>query len=270
MKKTLALIGLVIFAVLMLGCGGSGSPTAVGGNGTLSVHMADAPDPTITSVVIHIDKVEAHVGSGWQTVSNTTQIVDLLDLVQNDIVIGQALVPAGKYTQIRLMVSSGTVTDATGTHNLVIPSAIKTGIKINLNFTVDPNVLTEILLDFNVDKSIVKLGNGIYHLKPVIPAVIKIVSGTITGTVTDGTNPLSGASITATYTAGTSYPIGTIVNTTSSLSDGTFKIWALKAGTYRLDFTWTDPIDPKVILTGTVNANVIANQDTAVGTVVLK
>jgi hypothetical protein len=273
MKKLhlLGVLALVVGMLIFVGCGGSGGGSALfGGNGTLAVRMADAPDPTITDVTVNIDRVEANVDGQWQVITDTDTSVDLMDLIQNDMLLGQALVPAGRYTQVRLIVTGGTVTDSTGTHDLVIPSGMQTGIKINLNFDVNPNVVTEILLDFNVQKSIVKQGNGVYRLQPVIPAVVKILSGTVTGTVTDGTNPLNNATVTATYTAGPNYPLGTVVNETSTMLDGTFKLWALKAGTYRITITWTDPNNPSVILTKTIeNVQVTANANTDLGTVVL-
>lgn len=231
--------------------------------------MADAPDPTITSVEVDIDRIEAHVNGSWQVVNDVAQTVDLMTLVENDTVVGQSLVTAGSYNQIRLIVSGGRVTDSDGTHDLQIPSGIQTGIKINLNFDVDPNVLTEILLDFNVQKSIVKQGNGVYRLQPVIPAVIKVLSGTINGVVTDGTNPLHNASVRATYTAGSSYAIGTVVNETATLEDGMFKLWALLPGTYLLEVSWTDPNDPNIVLTASLaDVVVTAGQDTDAGVIV--
>ena len=42
--------------------------------------------------------------------------------------------------------------------------------------------VTSVLLDFNVEKSFVRQGNGAYLLKPVIPAVIQNLAGTVSGT----------------------------------------------------------------------------------------
>lgn len=272
MKIGLAWLTLIVALTLTaIGCGGGGGSASASGSGTLRVWMADAPDPSITSVEVDIDRIEAHLNGNWQVVSDADQTVDLMTLVENDMVIGQAVVAAGTYNQIRLIVTGGRVTDDDGTHDLQIPSGIQTGIKINLNFDVDANVLTEILLDFNVQKSIVKQGNGVYRLQPVIPAVIKVLSGTITGVATDGVNPLHNATVKAIYTAGTNYPIGTEVNETSTLEDGGFKVWALLAGTYSLELTWTDPNDPNVVITATVaNVDVVASQNSDVGSVVLQ
>jgi len=162
------------------------------------------------------------------------------------------------------------VTDTEGTHIANIPSGSQTGIKVNLNFDVPPNQITGVLLDFNMQRSLHRLGNGSYQLNPVVAGVVRILSGTITGVATDGANPLAGALVRAIYKAGPNFPIDTEVNSTASSTDGQFKIWALMPGTYQLQFSWTDPIDPLIVRTATVNDVVVtANVNTDVGTVAL-
>jgi hypothetical protein len=103
-----------------------------------------------------------------------------------------------------------------------------------------------------------------------VPAFAQSNRGTITGTVTEGTGPVSNATVHAVYTAGPNYAAGTEVNTTSTLGDGTFKVWALLPGTYRLDVSYTNP-ETSQTTTATVNdVTVTANANTAVGTVTLQ
>lgn len=272
LKKALALVvTLSVVAVggliWLSGCGGSGLGT--GGQGTLRVFLADSPDPTITSVEIDVSSVEAHLDGNWVTLTTSPKTYDLMELVHDAAVMAAVSVPPGTYTQVRFIVSECRVTDSEGTHIAKIPSGLQTGIKVNLNFTVDPGLITGILLDFNVERSLNKLGNGNYQLQPVIPATIITLSGTISGTVTNGVLPLSNAKVMAIYTAGPNYSIGTEVNASATLADGTFKIWALLPGTYRLDVSWTDPVT-QITHTAAVNdVSVIAGEDTAVGTIVV-
>lgn len=254
-------------AVAIIGCGGSGGSGS--GTGTLSVELADAPDPSITAINVTIDRVEAHVNNQWIEVSNTPVSVNLLNLTDTSLNLGSATLPAGDYTQIRLFTSSATVTDADGEHDVEIPSALNTGIKLNINYTISPDTVTTILLDFNVGKSFNKTGSGQYKLQPVIPAVVKVLSGTITGTTKDENGLLSDVQVKAIYTAGSSYALGTEVNTSASMDDGGFKVWALLPGTYTLEFSWTDP-DTLAEKTATVTDVVVnANEETAVGEVTL-
>jgi len=263
---------LAALPVLLAGCGGGGS--GGGSTGTLRVAMVDAPDPTITALNVTIDRIEAHVvnpddpndnePSHWRAITAAPQTLDLLDLVDNAVTLGTAPVPAGHYTQVRLFISSATVTDATGTHNVTVPSAGNTGIKVNVDHTIAPNQLVALLLDFNVSKSLIKTGAGAYKLQPVIPAVVQILSGTISGTVTHGGAPLDSGDVKAVYTAGDKYPIGTVVNNTFSQDDGSFKIWALLPGTY--DVVVTAPDTHTATKSGVV---VVADQNTNAGTIVV-
>lgn len=262
---------LTVFA--LQGCGG-GSSSGGNGTGTLRVALVDAPDPTITSLDVTINRVEAHVVNPndlndnepghWQTISTNPQSFDLLDLINNEAILGSATLPAGRYSQVRLFVSDATVTDATGTHPVTIPSAGNTGIKLNVDYTISPNTITTILLDFNVNKSLIKTGNGQYRLQPVIPVVVKVLSGTVTGTVTRNGAALPDADVKAVYVSGGKYAAGTEVNSTFTQDNGAFKIWALLPGTYNLVVTAPDGT------TTTKNGVVVtANQNTAVGTIVV-
>ncbi len=278
--KLTSLFAVTLAAVITLGlvaagCGGSaggsvGGHVGTGGTGTVAMHMSDAPISGVTAVNITIPKVEANIGGQWQQIAAPNQTYNLLNLAVTDVLLGQASVPAGSYTQVRLYVSAATVTDSTGTHNVTVPSGAQSGIKLNVDFTVSANQVTDILVDFNVAQSLHQTGNGTYMLKPVIPCVVEILSGTITGVASNGTATLSGATISAKYTAGSSYALGTIVNTSTSLTDGTFKVWALLPGTYELDLSYTNPTTSVVTTAVVTGVTVTANQNSSVGTVVLQ
>lgn len=269
-------LGLPAMLVVLTfaGCsGGGGGGLSSGGNGTLQASMVDAPDPSVSAVTITIDRVQAHIADisntndnndgNWQTLTTAAQTINLLDFAKVEKLLGSATLPAGHYTQIRLFVSSASVTDKDGTFPLNIPSALQTGLKINVNYDINPNQITTILLDFNVNRSLDKLGNGQYQLHPVIPATVKVLSGTVTGTVVSNGAPVRGATITATPTSG-----ATTGNSTMTLADGTFKVWALLPGTYTITASFTDAGGTKTATkTGVV---VTANQNTEIGTLMLQ
>src|SRR5947208_1738782 len=108
---------LALVAPILTGCGSSSS-----GSGTLAVSVSDGPNPTITAMNITIDRVEANANGAWTVITSVPQSFNLLDLTKNDALLGSANLPAGHYTQVRFFPSSATVTDATGTHNVTIPS----------------------------------------------------------------------------------------------------------------------------------------------------
>ena len=263
-------VAAAIAALVPLGCGGSGSSDGAAGRGTLKVFMADAPDPDVLAVEVDISRVEAHIDGTWEVLSTTPQTLDLFDVKFTEQLIAQAGLPAGDYTQIRFIVDECRVTDSTGTYVANIPSGSQTGIKVNLNFTVPPNDIVGVLLDFNVHRSLRRLGNGNYQLRPVVAGAVITLSGTITGVATDGTNPLARVVVRAIYKAGPHYPIDTEVNSTTSVVDGRFKIWALMPGTYQLQLSWTDPLDRLIVRSAIVdNVVVTANANTDVGAVAL-
>jgi hypothetical protein len=258
---------------LLAGCGGSGGDdggSTGAGTGRLEVAMVDAPPaPDITAVNVTIARVEANVGGQWTALdppSGGPVTVNLLELAKREQLIGADTLPVGQYTQVRFFPENVTVTDGTGTHPVTVPSGDQTGIKVNVNYDVQPGTVTSVLLDFNVAKSIVRTGNGQYRLQPVIPAVVKAASGTVTGTVMDGAGaPLPSVSVTAVYAAGDAYPVGTEVNTSTTGADGTYKLWALLPGQYALTATYTDA--GGVVHSGGVNVTVTAGQNTAAGTI---
>ena len=70
-------------------------------------------------------------------------------------------------------------------YELKIPSGLQTGIKIIHGFDINENQTTELILDFNASKSIVKAGaSGKWLLKPTVKVLntedYSIISGTIT------------------------------------------------------------------------------------------
>jgi len=178
--------------------------------------------------------------------------------------VGSIGLPAGTYTQLRLFPTSATVTDANGVHDVTIPSADQTGIKINIDATVAANQVTTVTLDFNIHKSLNRLGNGTYQMHPVITGFLQVANGSISGTIRDNGVAAGGAVVTATYTAGPNFSPGTVVNTTTTLADGTFTIWALLPGSYTVSATYVDAanVTKTVTVTGVV---VTANTDTSIG-----
>lgn len=272
--RTLTSVLAIAFSLLLIASCGGGNGTSVGGgngtgNGTLSVRMADAGATGITAVNVTFTRVEAHVNGNWQVLSTTPMKINLLDLVDTDIVLSQALVPAGNYTQIRLFVDSVTVQDANGMHDCIVPSAAQTGIKVNVDATVNENEITEVLLDFNVNDSIIREGNGTYRMQPVIRGVLRVLSGTISGTVQDAGGPLGNVAVEATYISGPNFPTGTVVAKTFSRSDGHFKLWALLPGTYTVTLVWTNPITLSTEVASVPNVVVRADSNADLGTIVL-
>jgi hypothetical protein len=129
------------------------------------VILVDAPTQleAVESLDVVFEKVLVHRSSdaepsekGWITVLSDTLPVeertfDLLDLVNGVFAtLGEVELAAGIYTQIRIMLESATLVVDGTPQSLVIPSGAETGIKLVGSFTVDPNVITEITVDFEL------------------------------------------------------------------------------------------------------------------------
>lgn len=260
MNRVAALIaGLTVLA--LAGCGGVAPSGA-----TMSIFLADAPLPGVTAVNVTIERVEANLDGGWIEISATQQTYDLLTLTQTDTLIATASMPPGNYSQIRLFISKVTVEDESGTHDAKVPSGSKTGLKLNVNSTVGDFGDVAILLDFNVEKSLVKRDSGEYILKPVIKAVLKQAVGSVRGiAIHNGYRQLA-VLVTAIYIEGNSYPIGTEVNTSATVDDGLFTIWALPPGVYRIELIQT--VDGETVYFAVADSIVVvAEQETNIGTI---
>jgi hypothetical protein len=194
-------------AALLSACGGGGTdPIQMG---TLAVHMTDAPACGFDEVNVTVNKVAVHQSatapdsdSGWQEITlNPARKINLLDLTNGVLEkLGQTALPAGHYTQVRLILdanagsgapaNSVVPTGSTAEVALDTPSAAQTGIKLNGSIDVAAGATTDLVLDFDACKSVVTKGNGRYALKPVISVTAAPTTGAtfggITGYVTPG------------------------------------------------------------------------------------
>lgn len=257
-----AFLGLIV--LLLSGCGGIN-----GDYGTLTLEMVDAPS-NVSSVRVHIKRIEVEIAGNWEVVAHPNQEYELLDLQAVPAVLGQSGLGAGIYTAIRVVITSATVVDSSGTHNVAIDQVIKEeGLEIPVTFEMESARRTTVLMDFNVAQSLKLNPGGTYSLDPVIPTVVKHESGTVCGFVTLNGLGVGGADIEAVYVAGPNYATGTLVNTGRSQGDGAFKVWALLPGEYRIDITGRDPITG-FVTKATVNGVIVGEGlDTQIGGVSL-
>src|SRR5450759_550739 len=194
-SKLLAWLMASVLAVLVAGCGGGGGSGGASGPGTLGVSLTDSPACGYDKVFVTVTKVRVHQSSsasdtdaGWTDITlSPAPKIDLLSL-NNGVLfnLGETPLPAGHYTQLRLVldpntavgvvnsvVLSGTTTEIA----LVTPSAVQSGIKLVNEFDVASGTRVDLLLDFDACKSIVKRGNGTYALKPVIKVIPFVPNG---------------------------------------------------------------------------------------------
>lgn len=196
-KKYIVLWFLALLIVSLSGCGSSSSSGSQ--QGTLRVSLTDAPASSFDEVNVTVSKVRVHQSdiasendSGWSDITlDPPRKINLLNL-SNGVLesLGQTSLPAGHYTQLRLVLSMNTGTNLansvvlSGTTDeipLFTPSAVQSGIKLINEFDVAPGQLVDLVLDFDALKSVVRRGNGTYLLKPVIHIIPTIIPTGLSG-----------------------------------------------------------------------------------------
>ncbi|WP_224484188.1 DUF4382 domain-containing protein [Robertkochia aurantiaca] len=188
-----------VFAFLAIGCSDD-NDNGMGGTANLRVSLVDAPGDydavniEVIDVLINYGDDEAEgeedsEDSGWQSIGEINSgVYDLLKLTGGvSAVLADNEVPTGELGQIRLLLGENNTVVMDGeTFPLKTPSSQQSGLKINVNETLEAGFTYDIILDLDVDKSIiVEAGSsGNILLNPVIHASSVATSGKIQGSVT--------------------------------------------------------------------------------------
>lgn len=160
------------------------SPSLTGAN--FNLRMRDTPFTDAKAVLVTFSSVRAHRSdSDWTVVpfinAATTRTCDLKKLETSEDVLGSAGLPAGHYTQVRLVVQSATLffdnasTGSACAANIAPPAGASAAVeipsgevKLNREFDITSSSSTTMLLDFEGNQSIHLTGNGRYMMSPVI------------------------------------------------------------------------------------------------------
>lgn len=210
----------------------------------------------------------------WVVIFEGQKEFNLLDLRNGRTdLLANTTIPAGTYSEMRLIVTQGTVTLKDGREfKLKIPSGAHSGIKLHFTFTVGEGQEKQLLLDVNLSRAFKVIpGGAIKHAKdirgfmfrPCLGArLINIVqAGSIGGLVTDTSQaPLANVTVTALRD-------GQEVASTSTDVDGTYSLVGLTTGTYTVTFSAEGYVETQVadvaVTAGQATENVNAALETA-------
>jgi len=255
---------LTLLLLFQAGCNKENDPASSNDTqtGTLKIYLTDAPSAVFDSVNIIFSEVSAHIDSQWVTVQGDTMKVNLLDLSNgNTIVFGSADVPAGKYTQIRIKIDNAYVVVDGQKHPMDVPSGAQTGLKLGPQFTVAAGSTYELVVDFDVNRSVVITGppqNPGYKLKPHLRVETLALTGSISGTVTNPEHlPVAYALQEA----------DTVTSTYVDTLSGYFQLSFLPPGTYTVSIEDTLTPPQTAVLE---NVDVTAGADKDLGQITLQ
>ena len=140
--------------------------------GTLEVRVTDLPSPTITAIDITVESIEVHRASDgeWVKVVEGPVSFDLIAVAGVEEFLGSEELTPGEYTQIRLRITSTTITDDGEKLDANVPGDT---LRVVRPFTINDGETTIATLDFDAARSVVTLGTGRYHLRPVIKLLVR-------------------------------------------------------------------------------------------------
>ncbi len=217
MRSRACFLGFLLAAAMVSACG-SGSSESIG---SLSLNLSDAASSDYKAVYVTIKEVQVHRGEDaeavWYVVATPNKTYNLLHLVNGVMEeLGLSSLETGAYTQMRLLI--GTAADSrlnilgqshpyvnyfidglNDAHELRVPSGYQSGVKLVHQFGIVEGLTTELVLDFDVERSIVKAGtSGNWQLKPTIKVIGTINKAVLSGVITDEAGfPIQGARVSA-------------------------------------------------------------------------
>lgn len=247
MKKYISYFLTALTVIFAASCTSDDSPGNLDGKARVNFYLVDAPgdfDEVWVEVIAVRVKMDDNSldddnsqgndddnDDSWQEISyeGESQMVNLLDLTgANSLLLGTEDFEEGEIDQLRLILGTNNYVVKDGVESdLKTPSAQQSGLKIKIDQEIEAGQTYDLIIDFDVAKSIVVAGNsGNINLKPVLRAYLQEAAG-ISGQVL----PLEAQMIEVTAVDGDD------TYTTYVDENGNFKIQGLDSGTYSLVIT---------------------------------
>ena len=256
LKKIFYGIIALLFVLVYQSCTNSSSNDEMNNTSRVQLKLVDAPGDylEVNIEIIDIQYNSSEDSGGWKSFGTEADYpihVDLTELIaDNCLILADTIIPSGMLHQIRLVLSDNNTLvmeneagEPGEPMHLDTPSAQQSGLKLKLNETLEPGYSYTFILDWDVQKSIVKAGNsGKYNLKPVIRVNTEVNSGSIMGKVVEDVtaedSSISQVAMEDVLVEVYSYPVvegDASITTTRTNANGEFKFEGLAAGNYMLE-----------------------------------
>ncbi len=221
LKVSTVLAATTMALLQVQGCSGGGGSSA--STGTLKLAITDKASTDFQNVVISIREIRV-VPAGKENAPDndpalpvvvsfaTPKVIDVMQLQFVQQALGDVVLPAGTYSQIRLILEPNPngqqqpanylvlTSDPTNKIPLTTPSAQQTGLKILGPFEIKPDTINALMIDFDPNTAIVARGNGAYNFKPTGIRLVRMSDmltqfGSISGTVSSTFKDWSSATV---------------------------------------------------------------------------
>lgn len=248
MKKIANFLFLSLIFLAAFACNTDDAPKS--GQARVNFYLVDAPSAAFDEVWIEVlalrvkaDYEESEMtedDDSWEEIIfEGSRYINLLDLTGgNSLLLGTDDFPEGEIDQIRLILGEDNYLMKDGERlELKTPSAQQSGLKIKVDQTVEAGSEYNLVIDFDVAKSIVVAGNsGNIILKPVLRAFLEQSQG-LQGQVL----PIEAQPVQVTVSGG-----GQEYNTFAGES-GNYILQGIEPGTYSITFTPNEAYNPVTV-----------------------
>lgn len=193
----------------------------------IQFRLTDSPED-YQQVNIDVVAVEMIVNDSLIELGTNQGVYNILEFVNGrDTLLVEEEITSGYVSQIRLILgeNNSVMIDST-LYGLKTPSAQQSGLKLNVRNVLLGGESYAYIIDFRVEKSIVKTGNDQYILKPVIRVFTEALTGSIKGVV----QPLESAPLVL------AFKDEDTVSTYADTVSGNFLIRGLAEGSYTVKF----------------------------------
>jgi len=249
----------------------------------IQLKLVDAPGDydQVWVDIINVQYNRNDDDAGWTSfegfpVVEGTHMIDLTELIaESTHILADEEIESGMLSKVRLVLGGNNYLILEGEDDevgeeipLKTPSAQQSGLKLHLDTELVAGYSYTFILDWDVQKSIVKAGNsGIYNLKPVIHVIAEANSGTLFGRIADtdetDTEPMPLEAAITLYAPGDTDFLNPGQNTSSN-DEGLFMLPGVPEGDYLVRVTHDDYDDETRIVT------VVNGQDTEANFLLIK